>query len=524
AYSVDCNQVPFSCGTPAYMSPQQQNEGSATESDDVYALGSVVVRLVCGVDPRKVKHIEPERRAQSIAMLAVTQGGRLAGTLSRCLDDDPTARPPLGELARALNESKSGTPKNNSRLQQDWMPSRQTLRAAYNGLMSASAKTTDGALFISAREKSAGSGDYEYELLRSAHNGNAGVLYLISRYSSCGLTDPPVDRNVANSIVDWLLAHRSTSDDQMPGLHFGEAGVATALSEAIAARLIDPGPWTRTYLQEVFSGTLDWPDFTHGAAGQGIAALTCARLLGDPFPYDYARSCTEYLIGVQDRSGAWPLPDDVKELAGVRYTGFAHGAAGIVYYLLEYLRETSDPAPERSIDAALQWLISLRVDTKPGSWPIQPDSSEAWSWWCHGGPGIALAFLKAYEVFGDKAFAEIAEQALLAIPSDIRSGNLSHCHGLSGIGEAYLEAYRVLGDEAWLALATHVARTILALSRETAEGWLVWKAENPHSPTADLMLGSGGICHFLLRLVEADYREISLPLHVPRNVTPVSMQ
>ena len=49
------------------------------------------------------------------------------------------------------------------------------------------------------------------------------------------------------------LPHPPTADDQLPGLHFGEAGVALAVAEAVAAGSIGRGPWPELYLVEALS-------------------------------------------------------------------------------------------------------------------------------------------------------------------------------------------------------------------------------------------------------------------------------
>jgi hypothetical protein len=85
-------------------------------------------------------------------------------------------------------------------------------------------------------------------------------------------------------------------------------------------------------------------------------------------------------------------------------------------------------------------------------------------------------------------------------PPAVSYGNLSTCHGLSGLGEIYLEAFRVTQDQQWLDRATMLSNSIRTLGRASDTGGLVWLADDPVVPTADLGLGSSGIVHFLLRL------------------------
>jgi hypothetical protein len=77
--------------------------------------------------------------------------------------------------------------------------------------------------------------------------------------------------------------------------------------------------------------------------------------------------------------------------------------------------------------------------------------------------------------------------------------NLTQCHGMAGLGEALLEGWRVAGDKRWLAESKRIDGLLEAMPVEVSGG-LAWMAENLHRPTADLMVGGGGVLHFLLRL------------------------
>jgi lantibiotic modifying enzyme len=288
----------------------------------------------------------------------------------------------------------------------------------------------------------------------------------------------------------------------LQGLHFGEAGVAVAIAEAVAAGLIDGGIWLDEYLKEALAGPVDWPDVTHGAAGQGIAVLACADLLKSPKLSQLAHRCAQYLLTSQDADGGWTLPEGVEEMTGVRYTGFAHGTAGIVYFLCEYAALFEHSGAVNAARLGAEWLVHQGQPARSGMalyWPTQVGGDEVWRWWCHGAPGIALSFLKLFELTADERYANIAQRALYSHPIDVRYSNLSQCHGLSGLGEIYLEASRVLGERRWLDRAERIGNVLLQLGRQ-ASGGVTWLVEDPFSPTADLMVGCGGVAHFLLRL------------------------
>jgi len=96
--------------------------------------------------------------------------------------------------------------------------------------------------------------------------------------------------------------------------------------------------------------------------------------------------------------------------------------------------------------------------------------------------------------------------------------NLSQCHGQSGLGEIFLEAARTLGDEQCLEAAHDIAAKLWQLRRETPDGAVTWLVEDSYKPTADLMVGNAGVCHFLARLQSPEGRSLPLLPSVTRRV------
>ena len=286
----------------------------------------------------------------------------------------------------------------------------------------------------------------------------------------------------------------------MPGLHFGDAGVAVGLVEALAGGLIVRTPALEAYVRRALSGRLDWPDLTHGAAGQGLAALYCGDRLDNETIAARAARCARYLIDAQRSAGDWVWPPGVTGRSGEALTGFAHGVAGIVYFLAEYERRYRDRSARRAWRRGADWLI--RRAARVGDalwWPVSNAEPERWKWWCHGSIGIALLFLRLYEQTGNKRFADTAQRALRVHPPELLASNLSQCHGMSGVGEAYLEAFRVLGGRHWRLRAEAVLRVLKSLQRSPRAGAAVWLVEDPYSLTADLMVGGAGVVHLFLR-------------------------
>ena len=115
-----------------------------------------------------------------------------------------------------------------------------------------------------------------YEIRPDANRGVAGVVYLLGRLARLDMTTPETREQVQRA-VQWLLRQPSTAERNLPGLHFGRAGIAMAMVEALSGGLIERTSELDAFMADALAGPLDWPGLTHGAAGQGVAKLGVTR-------------------------------------------------------------------------------------------------------------------------------------------------------------------------------------------------------------------------------------------------------
>jgi serine/threonine protein kinase len=523
AYSLESDAPPFAQGTPGFMSPEQKAGVPPDCAQDVYGLGALMAWLFTGIDPRRVLYVGERGREKQLRVLGGLSAA-LAQLVTHCIATEPLRRPSISEVGEILQAEEALAATSVTRGANAGLVSRSRMDAALAQVNRWLPKITRGLLHNVLLDSQTGlwlspqGGVHEptelssnYALHRSANRGVAGVVYALARLARFGVAGRDVQDRVQQA-VDWLLTHAATPDDQLPGLHFGEAGVALAILEAVQSGLIERGRWLDEYLAEALNGPLDWPDMTHGAAGQGLAAIACGELMQDARLSALSRRCAQYLLAAQDADGGWTLPEGVAAMTGSRYLGFAHGVAGEVYFLAEWASRFNDADAALAARRGADWLMKYAeaTDWPKGAlaWPTTLGEREIWRWWCHGAPGIALTFLKMFETTGMARYANIAAAALQAHPPDIRYSNLSQCHGLSGLGEIYLEAACVLGEDIWLDRAARIGEVLLELAREDGNG-IAWLVEDPFRATADLMIGCAGVAHFLLRL---RHDELSAPL------------
>jgi lantibiotic modifying enzyme len=129
------------------------------------------------------------------------------------------------------------------------------------------------------------------------------------------------------------------------------------------------------------------------------------------------------------------------------------------------------------------------------------------TFWCHGGPGIALSRLTALERLGGSRWRSEAEAGLELTRANVEralkhgGSNFSLCHGLAGNAEILADGARVLGHgwERWTAVAAETG--VAGAERYGASG--PWPGGAGSHEAIGLMLGIAGIGYFYLRAAGA---------------------
>jgi serine/threonine protein kinase len=520
--------TPYGKGTPGYISPEQEMGKEPTTAQDVFSFGCLLVLLLTGCDPQRVLWPGVRNLEQRLRDLSRGANPALITLAMRCVAITAAARPTMAEV-RAVLQEKNLTSRKGGQAQFQVNPLRRAVPYGLTTLQRVISRGAQALLKDSLSDKKTGlwlsaaddidpaSGAHRsFEVRRDAHHGVAGVLYALARLVGLNYIDPNVARSRVDAAITWLSRDYAPQGYQrLPGLYFGDAGVAVALLETKRCGFDVDESLIQSILRQSMRAPLDWHDVTHGAAGQGIAALLCERLVENPEAV--AHRFVDYLTETQLVDGSWRVPPGVDGLSGQVLSGFAHGCAGVVCYLSACQTRFGFTAAEEACKRGTAWLIESAKEVDKGralEWDYSNDRQERWKWWCHGSPGIALAFLQLYRQTENGSFAEIAEKALNIHVATARTSNLSTCHGLVGLGEIYLEAASVLGERKWLKRAEAVASTALMLARSGPGGRINWLVEDPYQMTADLMVGSAGVLHFLARLDVGDSR-LGFPMLLP---------
>lgn len=210
--------------------------------------------------------------------------------------------------------------------------------------------------------------------------------------------------------------------------------------------------------------------------------------------------------------------------------GFAHGAAGIGFSLLELYSKTGLNeylcGAENAFAYENQWF-----DQHNDNWPdfrtintLPKKGSPNLRYtiaWCYGAPGIGLSRLRAYQLLHDEKYLDNCKASIRTSIKLIRQQidtqketDFSLCHGLTGICEFLLYAYTILGDYSYKSIAVDVA--IEGVRRYVNHG-LPWPCGIPTGESLDLMLGLAGIGYFYLRLHDLSTVQSPLMLSIIEN-------
>ncbi len=355
------------------------------------------------------------------------------------------------------------------------------------------------------------------------YGGSAGIALFLAELHRI-VPDERLARTALGALRRSARVVGTTSKNDSPLSFFtGELGIAYVIRRATAAGIAD-GLTTEfaalvTRVGDAFTAKHSL-DLMGGNAGALPALLRMRALPGCEGFVDLARCCADELVEAAQWDGdvaSWdPQRASGPEMgAPVPLTGFSHGASGIALALLEAYAFFGDERYARTARGAFAYEDGLFVQ-ELGNWidvsrPFTRDADglrgACETAWCHGGPGIALARLRARAL--DRAAAEAHEAlARTALETTVRAlranvenagYDTSLCHGVTGLAQIVAIAGDALDDDGYRGIADDV--TLALIDRYGASGrWplAAWHASSQPS----LMTGLAGIGHHLLRLAE----------------------
>jgi len=494
---------PFELGTNGFMSPEQLEVRKPTIKEDVYALGATLVTLLIGLPP--ICFSTSNNKLLTDNLFFFLQDWEVAELIASCLDRDPALRPTVRHLYDTVLKYRAGCRQKslNKRGDTAMMNADQLeplIQAAIKGLVSPPTVINNDLWQSRVPFKDGMADAQRKEFGRSVgvSEGISGVVYLLARAKAAGFN---IDACRKTLDASWNYVKEKCSGevtDMAPGLYGGAAGIALALANGMNAGVLADNEENGGFIRRCLELPAIGLDIATGAAGQGVAALQCIDYLEEAVLEEIVKDHVQSLVASRQPDGFWVLFHDGAGKTAPA-ASFANGNSGIIWFLLEYATRYKD---QIVLNMAVQSLTALSKLVGPFSKVIKnggyrrvienPQTSD-------GIPGLILSFIKAYEIVGDTRFKEMAEQLLGGYASCLVHENFSQDVGLSGMGELYIEAYRVFKNEEWKERAGWLVQFFAHTSRRRSDESCHWLHNNSPFPTADLMVGSSGVIHFLIR-------------------------
>jgi type 2 lantibiotic biosynthesis protein LanM len=310
----------------------------------------------------------------------------------------------------------------------------------------------------------------------------ASILAHAARHpvSTMPLDEPIGGGNGLGSLVYGLTAAAALADEPEC------LAVAGDLAGAISARV-----------------TRDTPiDVVNGAAGAVLGLLPLYSATGDDRALEAAVRCGEHLVAASRRAGdgiTWPTAD------GTSLLGYAHGVAGAAIALARLADATGDAEFARHASAAFTTLTRHRL--QPGAaWPIAVTSDGqaaggVMNGWCHGAPGVALAWLGATRYMSGNNVGGL--ELVLRGVAAWQPGQADHvCCGAFGRADILVTAGTLLRQPDAVEAGKATARRVIARARSRGHFRLSGAGTDYRVFDPGFFQGMSGIGYAILRTMD----------------------
>lgn len=498
-------QIPapaFKGGTEGFMSPEQVAHQEPTVKEDIYGLGALMILFFTNLSPLKFNVWSIEELNGQLAFF-ITEGA-IRELITACLHLAPQERPGLADIEKSINALHAymlrAAPQSNI-AHTIGIDINIVLRRALKGICSEKL-TYDGVWFSKAEQKFALANQQQaVTVYPGLYQGIAGVLWTLRTIKNNGFILGSDTEEYYCKNYQFLQDEYLPTVQNLPaGLYTGAAGIALMLAAGMEDSKQEERVLKIRLMQRCLESEPAGLDLMNGASGQGLALLRCMPYMPEEFAQNRLQESVSLLLTEQQSDGAW-----VSLTAGtqkkVKLTGLTGGVSGITLFLLQlFARLNIEPAAYAAMKA-LGWLEKQAYKNNGQyAWPVHTLDRQPNAWVYNGGAGIALTFIRAYEVLQDVKYKDIACRALNSYPAHISDRDQSYAGGMAGLGEVYLEAARVFGEEQWLERAHWIAACLQHLQKRDDEDIGYWLPDALCGlPTADLMIGNSGIIHFLAR-------------------------
>lgn len=505
---------PAAGGTPGYASAEQLRGEPLCPADDYHALGAVAFFIASLHDPR----VPPDRPARR---------GEFAGLVEwlGMLIEDAIVAPPIAEMILGCLTAAPAQRLSPAQVI-DRCAAGRTARVAPLALAAPSLPNEEefrevarsiAVNILEQIEVREGTGPRNRPLEPSnqgsqtdpcsVQHGLAGVgSFLLSLLPWLGGT---MAEEKIRGLAAWMIAEIKRQPERSAGLYFGLAGAAWFLLDA--GRVLGDGGLVEESCAIANALPLDpgYCDVTHGSAGIGITLLHFYDATGDGAHLARSVQAADLVLAGASPEGdglVWPRVVNQEERGKEVLYGFAHGNAGIAYFLLAAFGATGERRFLAAAQAAAQPLLgAAEFEGGCAYWPFGPGRSSRWPHWCSGSSGVGTTLLRMFVVTGEERYRVLAEAAARAVVRDRWQRALGQCHGLAGNGEFLLDMMDVLQDSRFHEWALQLARAAF-MHRVYRHDRALFPDDAGVAITHDFATGNAGVGAFFHRLASGGER------------------
>ncbi|WP_167399224.1 type 2 lanthipeptide synthetase LanM [Planococcus maitriensis] len=238
--------------------------------------------------------------------------------------------------------------------------------------------------------------------------------------------------------------------------------------------------------EKVIAEDITDPDYIYGLTGTIHMLFQLAR--------EFSGEQRSSLMDVLDLLGNQLLKNEPEDMP---LSGFAHGLASLMSSFALLSQQFQDPAYEKAVYKCFETMKKFK-STEKGAWFNSLEQQDVSYGFCHGTPGILMAYTICKEV-GFPVPEQWLKQSVEHIKNNSFGNTLTYCHGDIGnleIMYAYAESF---GDKA---LERQVDATVQTLYDTQLSN--VLNSKLAHSYVLGVMAGISGAGLFLLNRVAHD--------------------
>ncbi|XP_061698162.1 lanC-like protein 3 [Syngnathoides biaculeatus] len=349
------------------------------------------------------------------------------------------------------------------------------------------------------------------------YDGPAGVAYMLYHVSECPLFSERRDAylKAAKRIIDVSVRHADAEPDRSMRAAFLLGGAGVYAAAAMIYRSLGLADFVKPLtkfrnLWEVCAPVhfleCGSDELFVGRAGYLCAALVLKQKLAiEILSKDQIKSICQAIIesGKQyARKKRKPFPL-MYSYYGTEYLGAAHGLSSVLQMLLSY----QDLLSGADRDLVWQSVDFLMNQEQNCNWPAELgaviERENELVHWCHGAPGVAYLFAKAYLMNKKPQYLDTC----------IRSGELvwqkgllkkgpGICHGVAGSAYVFLLLFRLTGNSKYIYRAQRFAEFLF--TEEFKAG------SRSVTSVYSLFEGLSGTVCFLVDLLQPEQAEFPL--------------